>query len=84
MFIFFNKLQILLNKMEVYFLLVLDSMSINAKFPVMLYWLNIWIKKIIYIYGFFFFYKIHELNKGNAKRGISPRLKIWPGDLENQ
>ena len=20
-------------------------------------------------------------NKGNAKRGISPRLKIWPGDL---
>jgi hypothetical protein len=21
-------------------------------------------------------------NKGNAKRGISPRLKIWPGDLD--
>ena len=44
MFIFFNKknlkipkeLQILLNKMNVYFLLVSDSMSINAKFPVML------------------------------------------------
>ena len=43
MFIFFNKkslkipkeLQILLNKMNVYFLLVSDSMSINAKFPVM-------------------------------------------------
>jgi hypothetical protein len=32
---FFNKLQILLNKMDVHFLLVLDSMSINAKFPVM-------------------------------------------------
>ena len=32
---FFNKLQILLNKMDVYFLLVSDSMSINAKFPVM-------------------------------------------------
>jgi hypothetical protein len=29
------KLQILLNKMDVYFLLVSDSMSINAKFPVM-------------------------------------------------
>jgi hypothetical protein len=36
MFIFVNKLQILLNKMDVYFLLILDSMSINAKFPVML------------------------------------------------
>ena len=24
------------------------------------------------------------LNKGNAKRGVSPRLKIWPSDLENQ
>jgi hypothetical protein len=44
MFIFFKqesedtkgaKLQILLNKMDVYFLLVSDSMSINAKFPVM-------------------------------------------------
>ena len=44
MFIFFNqesedtkgaKLQIILNKMDVYFLLVSDSMSINAKFPVM-------------------------------------------------
>ena len=23
-------------------------------------------------------------NKGNAKRGVSPHLKIWPGDLENQ
>ena len=23
-------------------------------------------------------------NKGNAKRGISPRLKIRPHDLENQ
>ena len=23
-------------------------------------------------------------NEGNAKRGVSPRLKIWPGDLENQ
>ena len=22
-----------------------------------------------------------KTNKGNAKRGISPRLKIWPGDL---
>ena len=22
--------------------------------------------------------------KGNAKRGVSPHLKIWPGDLENQ
>ena len=21
-------------------------------------------------------------NKGNAKRGVSPRLKIWPGDLD--
>jgi hypothetical protein len=21
-------------------------------------------------------------NKGNAKRGISPRLKIWPSDLD--
>ena len=20
--------------------------------------------------------------KGNAKRGVSPRLKIWPGDLD--
>jgi hypothetical protein len=29
------KLQILLDKMDVYFLLVSDSMSINAKFPVM-------------------------------------------------
>jgi hypothetical protein len=29
------KLQILLNKMDVYFLLVSDYMSINAKFPVM-------------------------------------------------
>ena len=29
------KLQILLNKIDVYFLLVSDSMSINAKFPVM-------------------------------------------------
>ena len=29
------KLQILLNKMDVYFLLVSDSMSINAKFLVM-------------------------------------------------
>ena len=24
------------------------------------------------------------LNKGNAKRGVSPHLKIWPGDLGNQ
>ena len=23
-------------------------------------------------------------NKGNAKRGVSPRLKIRPCDLENQ
>ena len=23
-----------------------------------------------------------ENNKGNAKRGVSPRLKIWPGDLD--
>ena len=23
-----------------------------------------------------------QVNKGNAKRGISPRLKIWPGDLD--
>jgi hypothetical protein len=22
------------------------------------------------------------LNKGNAKRGVSPRLKIWPSDLD--
>jgi hypothetical protein len=22
------------------------------------------------------------VNKGNAKRGVSPRLKIWPGDLD--
>ena len=22
-----------------------------------------------------------KYNKGNAKRGVSPRLKIWPGDL---
>ena len=22
------------------------------------------------------------INKGNAKRGVSPRLKIWPGDLD--
>jgi hypothetical protein len=35
MFIFFNKLQILLNKMDVYFLLVSDFMSISAKFHVM-------------------------------------------------
>jgi hypothetical protein len=21
-------------------------------------------------------------NKGNAKRGVSPRIKIWPGDLD--
>ena len=35
LFFFFYKLQILLNKMDVYFLLVSDSMSINAKFPVM-------------------------------------------------
>ena len=26
----------------------------------------------------------NKYNKGNAKRGVSPRLKIWPGDLENQ
>jgi hypothetical protein len=24
----------------------------------------------------------HTDNKGNAKRGVSPRLKIWPGDLD--
>ena len=24
----------------------------------------------------------HRKNKGNAKRGISPRLNIWPGDLD--
>jgi hypothetical protein len=24
----------------------------------------------------------HEINKGNAKRGVSPRLNIWPGDLD--
>ena len=23
-----------------------------------------------------------QINKGNAKRGVSPRLKIWPGDLD--
>ena len=23
-----------------------------------------------------------NFNKGNAKRGVSPRLKIWPGDLD--
>ena len=23
-----------------------------------------------------------KTNKGNAKRGISPHLKIWPGDLD--
>jgi hypothetical protein len=22
-----------------------------------------------------------KFNKGNAKRGVFPRLKIWPGDL---
>ena len=26
---------------------------------------------------------IAKKNKGNAKRGISPRLKIWPGDLDH-
>jgi hypothetical protein len=26
----------------------------------------------------------HNGNKGNAKRGVSPRLKIRPCDLENQ
>ena len=25
---------------------------------------------------------VNYLNKGNAKRGVSPRLKIWPGDLD--
>ena len=24
----------------------------------------------------------YNLNKGNAKRGISPHLKIWPGDID--
>jgi hypothetical protein len=24
----------------------------------------------------------HKKNKANAKRGISPRLKVWPGDLD--
>ena len=24
----------------------------------------------------------NKMNKGNAKRGISPRLKIWPSDLD--
>jgi hypothetical protein len=24
----------------------------------------------------------YTINKGNAKRGVSPRLKIWPGDLD--
>ena len=23
-----------------------------------------------------------EKNKGNAKRGVTPRLNIWPGDLD--
>ena len=30
--------------------------------------------------------QVKYYNKGNAKRGVSPRLKIWPCDLdlENQ
>ena len=28
--------------------------------------------------------RYRQSNKGNAKRGVSPRLKIWPDDLENQ
>jgi hypothetical protein len=23
-----------------------------------------------------------NMNKGNAKRGVFPRLEIWPGDLD--
>ena len=30
------------------------------------------------------FFKRTSINKGNAKRGVSPRLKIGPGDLDNQ
>ena len=26
--------------------------------------------------------RLQKNNKGNAKRGVSPRLKIWPGDLD--
>jgi hypothetical protein len=47
----------------------------------------------IVIYNFYCNKKIHLLyngkvypfttiNKGNAKRGVSPCLKIWPGDLD--
>ena len=35
LFYFASYVHILLNKMDVYFLLVSESMSINAKFPVM-------------------------------------------------
>jgi hypothetical protein len=28
------------------------------------------------------FWIAKNVNKGNAKRGISHRLKIWPGDLD--
>ena len=27
---------------------------------------------------------VWNMNKGNAKHGVSPRLKIWLCDLENQ
>ena len=31
---------------------------------------------------FFLIINKQEYNKGNAKRGVSPRLKIWLGDLD--
>jgi hypothetical protein len=46
-------------------------------------------QSIIYIPGYveFRFFPIaayfnNNINKGNAKHGISPCLKIWPGDLD--
>ena len=29
-----------------------------------------------------YMFKTNNVNKGNAKSGISPRLKIWPSDLD--
>jgi hypothetical protein len=48
---------------------------------------------IVYVHHFIHIWVINEVNhrnilvktnnnKGNAKRGVSPRLKIWPGDLD--
>ena len=42
--------------------------------------------EIIFVYRCFYHYIVScvnwKRNKGNAKHGISPCLKIWPGDLD--